>query len=234
MNLTIDIGNTSIKVAIFNSNELVLVKKDVSRSEILDLITKYNISDCIISKVGSSEFNDLGINTLKLTHETVLPIELSYETPNTLGVDRIATVCAAEALVPKTNVLVIDIGSCITYDYLSENKEFKGGSISPGPKLRAHAMHNFTASLPLVSEVDAINTIGRNTEMCIKSGIYNGISFEINGFISAFLEDYPHGKILLTGGYANSFESSIKESIFVDSNLVVKGLNRILRFNNEK
>ena len=234
MNLTVDIGNTSIKVAIFNSNELVLVKKNVTRQEVMGLIKTHRVSKCIISKVGKSSFDDLGIETLVLTHNTKLPIGLNYKTADTLGVDRIATICAASDLYPNTAALVIDIGSCITFDYLSEEKEFIGGVISPGPKLRAQAMHNFTASLPLVSEIEATDLVGKTTEECMKSGIYNGVLFEIKGFIDSFLEKSPEGKILLTGGYAKTFESSIKQSIFADSNLVLKGLNRILRFNNEK
>jgi len=234
MNLTIDIGNTSIKVAIFDSNELVLVKKDTTKMEILDLIKSHKINQCIISKVGKESFDDLGIKTLFLNHETKIPINIKYKTPETLGVDRIATICAAAEIYPKSNVLVIDIGSCITFDYLSIQKEFIGGSISPGPKLRAEAMHNFTAALPLISEIEKSKPIGTNTKECMKSGIYNGVLFEINGFISSFLKKSPQGIVLLTGGYAKTFESSIKESIFVDSNLVLKGLNTILRFNNEK
>ncbi len=234
MNLTVDIGNTSIKVAIFNSNELVHVKKDVTKQDILELIKAHKISQCIISTVGKTTFDDLGIETLFLTHDTKLPIYLKYKTPVTLGVDRIATICAASALYPDERALVIDVGSCITYDYLSAENEFIGGVISPGPKLRAQSMHNFTAALPLVSEIELVDIVGENTKECMQSGIYNGVLFEIKGFIDSFLEKSPKGRVLLTGGYAKTFESSIKESIFVDSNLVLKGLNRILRFNNEK
>jgi len=234
MNLTVDIGNTLIKIAIFDSNELVLVKKDVTKNQILEIIKNYNITTCIVSRVGEASLDDLGIETLNLDNKTPLPIKIKYKTPHTLGVDRIATICAASNTYPNSDVLVIDIGSCITYDYLSAQKEFIGGVISPGPKLRAQSMHNFTASLPLISEIETIDLIGENTEECMKSGLFNGVLFEIEGFIHSFLQKSPNGTVLLTGGYAKTFESSIKESIFADSNLVLKGLNTILKFNNEK
>ena len=234
MNLCIDIGNTSIKVAVFDKDQLILVKSEVESSKILGLIQTYNISSCIISKVGNADIEDLGVPTHFLTHKTKLPIILDYKTPESLGMDRIAAMCAAEEVCPDTDILVVDIGSCITFDYLNSQKEFVGGVISPGPKLRAESMHNFTANLPLISSVTSSELIGKNTKECMESGIYNGISFEIGGFIGSFFEKYQNGKVLLTGGYAKTFESNIKQSIFVDSNLILKGLNRILRFNNEK
>lgn len=236
MNLIIDVGNTSVKIAIFNAKELILVKKDPTVDEVYSFLSDNKIKHCILSKVGdNSDFDNLiGVEVLLLNHKTNFPIKLNYNTPETLGVDRIATMCAIDDLYPKTAALVIDIGTCITYDFLNTDREFEGGVISAGPLLRAKAMHNFTATLPLIDSVNKSRVIGRSTKECMESGIYNSISFEIDGFVNTFRQKFPEGIIILTGGYAKTFESNIKESIFVDSNLVFKGLNRILNFNNEK
>lgn len=234
-NLVIDIGNTTSKTAVFNENQLIAVEKDVAEASLHFLIKKYAINKAIVAKVGSSAIPDIGLkNVLQLNQTTPLPINIAYHSPNTLGADRIAAVCAACEKFPNTPALVIDIGSCITYDFANEENTFLGGAISPGPVLRYKAMHNFTAALPLLSELEAVDDIEKNTAGCMKSGVFNGILYEIEGFIHTFIRANPKGKVLLTGGFAKTFESKIKHPIFANPNLVLEGLNCILRFNDEK
>ena len=146
----------------------------------------------------------------------------------TLGVDRIAAVCGAFALFPEKNCLVIDAGSCITYDVLDQKGNYCGGSISPGLEMRLKAMHTFTARLPLVKVNQQVNLIGNSTESCLQSGALYGVLAEIEGIVEKYNQNYAELRVIMCGGDASLFENQLKPTIFVAPDLVLKGLNRIL------
>jgi len=171
---------------------------------------------------------------IELDHHTKLPIDNLYQTPETLGKDRIAAAVGANELFPDQNLLVIDAGSAITYDLITENNVFLGGNISPGLEMRFKALNHFTGKLPLVSYSDEFQAIGRNTKEAIIAGVQNGLIFEIAQTIEYFNRNYHNLQIIMTGGDSNFFERKLNCSIFVHFNITLIGLNRILEYNAEK
>lgn len=236
MNLAIDYGNTFIKGAFFEGTEL-REKFQFSDALLLkDHLKNKTIKHCIVGSVSKSSDNIFPLinasgNKFSLNVNLPLPIKLAYETPQTLGVDRIAGVCGAQEIFPKQDCLVIDAGTCINYEFLDALGTYHGGSISPGVKMRLEAMHTFTARLPLASPVQDAALIGRNTETCLQSGVMNGVIAEINGIIEKYRMIYPTLQPILCGGDAHFFENKLKDSIFVAPDLVLRGLNRILLHN---
>ena len=166
-----------------------------------------------------------------LDHETSLPITSQYATPHTLGVDRIASVAGANFLYPGKNCLVIDLGTCITYDLIDQSGVHHGGGISPGLEMRLKAMHKFTSKLPLISMKGKPDLIGKTTKECMQSGALNGTIAELEGIIWRYRQLFKDLVIIFCGGGAIFFESKIKDDIFALPNLVLTGLNHILRFN---
>ncbi|GAA3773570.1 type III pantothenate kinase [Corallibacter vietnamensis] len=240
MNLIIDVGNTFVKLAVFQDDEMV---SKIS-CEIKDFEKKFNsilkshkkINKSIISSVGflNSKQFDLVKNalpTLILDSKTKLPFDNLYKTPKTLGVDRIALVCASVKEYPNNDVLIIDAGTCITYDFITQKNEYLGGAISPGIRLRYKTLNNLTANLPLLETEQPENIIGDSTNNAIHSGVVNGVLAEIDGVISQYKLKFPHLTIILTGGDANFLSKQLKSSIFANSNFLLLGLNYILQFN---
>jgi type III pantothenate kinase len=235
-NLIIDIGNTRIKTALFEEDKIILEQAFESLNDFIFEIEKLDFKHCIISSVKFSEAElklKLDFDFLFLTQQTALPITNKYGTPDTLGVDRKAASVGSRAMFSKGNLLSIDLGSCITYDFLNEKNEFLGGAISPGMKMRFQAMHQQTARLPLAElrENEKINVIGVRTESGLQSGVYHGILFEIEGFIAAYRQQHQDLKVIICGGDSKFFETLTKDHIFVIPNLVLHGLNRILSYN---
>ena len=171
---------------------------------------------------------------LELDHHTELPIGNLYETPETLGKDRIAAAVGANELFPDQNLLIIDAGTAITYDLVSEKNQFIGGNISPGLEMRFKALNQFTGKLPLVGYQDDFEPIGRNTTEAIRAGVQNGLIYEIGQTIALFNRNYQNLQIIMTGGDSNFFDRKLNYSIFVHFNLTLIGLNRILEHNAEK
>ena len=171
---------------------------------------------------------------LELDHHTELPIGNVYETPETLGKDRIAAAVGANELFPDQNLLIIDAGTAITYDLVSEKNQFIGGNISPGLEMRFKALNQFTGKLPLVGYQDDFEPIGRNTTEAIRAGVQNGLIYEIGQTIALFNRNYQNLQIIMTGGDSNFFDRKLNYSIFVHFNLTLIGLNRILEHNAEK
>jgi len=239
MNLVADIGNTLTKLAVFQGDEMVelIIEKDFSKSVLEDIFKKYKIKSAICSSVTDNKEAEMlkKYNFLQLTYLTPIPLQINYKTPTTLGVDRIAAVVAAKCIFKETNLLVIDIGTCITYDFLSLNGEYLGGSISPGFLMRFKALNYFTGKLPLINfEREKLSLIGDSTEKSIISGVYNGMEKEINGMINEYISQYKKLKIVVTGGDINLFDLEPKNRIFADKFLVLKGLNEILKYNEKK
>ena len=171
---------------------------------------------------------------IELDHRTELPIENLYETPETLGKDRLAAAVGANELFPDQNLLIIDAGTAITYDLVSEKNEFIGGNISPGLQMRFKALNHFTGKLPLVSYSDEFQDIGRNTTDAIRAGVQNGILYEIAQTIELFNKNYQNLQIVMTGGDSIFFDKKLNYSIFVHFNITLIGLNRILEHNAKK
>ena len=168
--ITLDEGNTSVKLALFENNQMVLKESDVNLERVKKLLSQCD--RLIFSTVKKNTlFESLLSNmyAISLNSSTPLPITNCYETPNSLGNDRIALAVGATANFPNNNVLVIDAGTCITYDFINSKKEYLGGSISPGIQMRYNALHHFTSKLPLLESVDTAILTGNNTEGSIHS-----------------------------------------------------------------
>ncbi|MFZ4724643.1 MAG: type III pantothenate kinase [Paludibacter sp.] len=239
MDISIDQGNSSTKVGIFNSN--VLIKTFTipvfGIDEVTFIFEEYAIDACILSSVIIE--NETLIELLKskskyliiLSQSTHIPIKNNYKTPETLGKDRIAAVVGASFLKPDTDILVIDAGTAITYDFITAKKVYKGGNIAPGLNLRLRSLHEFTQKLPLVEATINSPLLGNSTETALISGALYGIVFEIDGYINTLKIKYPQLSIFLTGGSTFYFDNKLKSPIFVEKNLVLIGLNRILQYN---
>lgn len=240
MNLIIDVGNTLSKVAVFQKDKLVekftVDKTDLSK-KILTIFSQYpNLVGVIVSKVSQAEFSlpqelQEKARVISLGPESRLPFENLYATPQTLGEDRKALVAAAVKEYPGKNVLVIDAGTCITYDFKNEKDQYLGGAISPGLKMRFKALNSFTANLPLVEAGEETKLIGDSTLTSINSGVVIGTLKEIDGVIQEYKEKYPQLITIITGGDAQFLSINLKNSIFANSNFLLEGLNHILEFN---
>ncbi len=239
MNLIIDIGNTVAKVALFRGDELVEVLYTSNQSlEILPAVCgRYAIDRAIIATVvdlaeqARLQVGKLPFPVLWLDSHTRLPVVNLYHTPETLGYDRIAAAVGAHAQYPDKNILVIDAGTCITYEFVDALGQYHGGNISPGLQMRFKALHQFTGRLPLVVSEGEVPALGYDTETAIRAGVIKGIEHEIEGYIQALKYKYPEVLVFLTGGDDFSFDTNLKSVIFADRFLVLKGLNRILNCN---
>ena len=240
MNLIVDVGNTFIKLAVFNTNELVhkVVCENQEFPVTLSALSAQfsEITHCIVSTVGV--FSKLYIDLLsrkytlvQLTNETLVPFVNDYATPKTLGVDRIALASAAAIKFPKENVLVIDAGSCITYDFLTSENHYKGGAIAPGIAMRYKAMNQFTAGLPQLEQEMPSFFVGDTTNSSMHSGVLYGVISEIEGTIDRYKNEYPNLTVILTGGDTDFLRDCIKISIFANSNFLLEGLHFILEHN---
>ena len=241
MQLVIDVGNTRVKVAIFNESkleELFFFDKNKFNSQIGTFVDNFPIKKAIISSVGRlSELQRCFIQdrfpTIVLSHTTPVPFKNLYATPATLGVDRIGLMAAFAKAYPNKSGLVIDAGSCITYDFMNSNGEYVGGAISPGIRLRYEAMHNYTEKLPLLKITESYNLIGDSTETAMHSGVINGVAHEIDGVIEQYKRDYKVQVIVITGGDGEFLLKRLKNGIFAHSIFLLEGLNHILTQTND-
>jgi len=236
MNLVLDYGNSFAKVGVFEKDEL---KQNLSFSDVGELkffLQNFSAENFILSSVAQEASSTLGwVSHIKrkfvLTPALPLPIKNLYATPQTLGVDRIAGACGAHQIFPGLPCLVIDSGTCITYDFLDNKGNYHGGGISPGLKMRFQAMNAFTAKLPLADIIEDPPLIGTTTETCLQSGAINGMIEEINGIITRYRREFEDLQVILCGGDARFFENKLKASIFAVPELVLSGLNSILIYN---
>ena len=242
MNLIIDVGNTRVKAAVFEQDKIldqVVFEKKRIISEIKKIKKNYNISKGIMSSVASISKIKLKKlqNIIKLqlvSSETKVPFSNLYKTPKTLGVDRIALVAGATKNFPKQNVLVIDAGTCITFDFVNAKSEYEGGAISPGILMRYKALNKFTSKLPLLEKNTPKHFVGNSTNQSINSGVVNGVIQEIDGVITQYKNKYSDLTIVLTGGDTIFLSKQLKSSIFANQNFLLEGLNEILIFNKDK
>lgn len=251
MNLCIDQGNSRTKVALMTDEGKMInhfIYKSFSSAEVERLFELYDITDSIISSVVNIEA--AVVNTLNrrsqhfvlFDHNTPVPIDNKYDTPATLGQDRLAAAVGAKHLCPNENLLIIDAGSAITYDFVSAKGEYLGGNIAPGLKMRFTMLHRMTKKLPLVEvdENELIPLFGKNTRDAISAGVIRGVAYEVKGYMRTLHEKMPHFQTFLTGGHAPYILNNVRTSrnekreIHYEKHLVLLGLNEILVHNKLK
>ena len=241
LNLVIDAGNTFTKVAVFDNRDLIELHKfdQLTVTGLEGVVKSRQISYSIVSSVDLEveELEDyLKANFRHIRFHTGINAGIinHYKTPHTLGLDRYAAVIGAKALLPDANCLIIDSGTCITYDFVDKNRNYYGGSISPGLRMRFNAVHTFTERLPLIeAEADFNNYFGDDTRTAILSGVQQGIFNEALGFIQDYTSRYSELKVILCGGDVKFFDTRLKNSIFANSiktepDLVLIGLNEVI------
>jgi type III pantothenate kinase len=238
MNLIVDIGNTSTKLAVYEAWKKISVSRineitcDVIEKELSGLVIKRAIISSV--KKLPSFITDLIFTNIPfhhvLSHKSKLPFKIEYETPETLGTDRLAAVAGAFYLYPGAEILIIDAGTAITFDFLSSDI-FRGGNISPGIAMRFKALNKFTGRLPLVPLTDNYSSPGRNTIDAITAGVITGVTYEINEYIRTFEKKHTDFKIVLTGGDGGYLKDKINYQLIYMPDIVIDGLNYILEYN---
>ena len=238
MNLIFDIGNSVTKMAVFDGREKVASfrTKEFSCEKLEKKMAPYQVKKAIVCSVRDVpeyiyDLINVGIPYVHvLSHKSKLPFKIEYQTPETLGPDRIAAIAGAYEVFPGREVLVIDTGTAITYDFLS-GKKFRGGNISPGLSMRFKALHKFTGKLPLVSIPGEFISPGRNTTEAITAGVINGVTYEINEYIRTFLMKHVDLKVILTGGDSGYLKDRLNHKVTYMPDIVIDGLNYILEYN---
>lgn len=241
MTICIDWGNSRVKVGLFNPTGFMERDYNFSHEEavksIAEIITEKDIKEGILCNVANVptmllDFFKEEEGFMIFNHQTALPIINAYQTPETLGLDRLAGAVAARNANPNANNLIINVGTALVFSLVSSNNIFRGGGISPGVSMRLKAMHEQTAHLPLVKKQGLFATlVGYDTESAIRSGAINGVLFEIEGTIEAYKENNKDINVTITGGDASLFEMKIKSKIFADPYIILKGLYQIYKYN---
>lgn len=234
MNAVIDIGNTRCKLGLFSNASEEIDAYFFETSKVYEFLKNKKIKHVLICNVSNAgnlleEINSIADKVTVLTKDTPMPITTDYKTPETLGVDRLAA-CLGGRKYYEGNVLVIDAGSCITYDLLTDHNVHKGGVITPGLLMRLKAMHTFTSNLPLVP-LEFVPLEGKTTFQCLQSGATNGTLLEMKGIIETYKAKYDNLSVIIGGGDADFFDKNLELNTFVVSNLVLEGLRAILIYN---
>lgn len=240
--MIIDIGNTVAKLVAFDGDEPVeeIRTCNDSLSALGAFATKYAFTHGIVGTVkgltaeAEEQLRSLKIPILRFSPQTPVPITNRYKSPETLGADRLAAAVGASSLKPGKDLLIIDAGTCVTYEVIDAKGNYWGGNIAPGMQMRLRSLNEFTAKLPLVSAEGDVPGMGYNTETAIRSGVLRGMKYEIEGYIRSMRRKYPHLLVFLTGGDKINFDTTIKSIIFADKFIVPRGLNKILDYNHDK
>ena len=239
MILVVDVGNTRIKAAVFEGDMLVenfvFVKNELQK-KIENILKKYKkTAHLVVSSVGNVEKqsflefeNDLKVHFI--SHQDPFPFINCYSTPKTLGIDRMILAAGATLQFPNQNRLVIDAGTCVTFDFIDQNNNYLGGAITPGLRLRYESLHNYTAKLPLLTLENPKDLIGDSTPDSIHSGVVNGLVYEIDGFIDEYSARYSNFIIILTGGDTEFLAKRLKNTIFANSNFLLESLNQTFQY----
>ena len=236
MILLLDFGNTRVKVAVKDGGDLrqiycgpVLLENISKAVEGLDI---HGGMWCSVHTLDASIKNwMLSLGLSPLTASTPVPIKNEYSSPSSLGMDRLAAAVGAWSMEPGRDLFVIDAGTAITYDFVSAAGVYKGGNIAPGMELRFKSLHEHTGALPLVDDDGVVPMLGNDTETAIRSGVMKGVRYEIEGYIEELGSLFPSLLVFLTGGDAESFDIKAKRSIFALPDLVLRGLVRIVEYN---
>lgn len=237
MNFVIDAGNTLIKTAVYNSADLITTEFHTGwlTEPILATIKRYPVKSCLVCSTREvpvwlpNLIHENNIRYYELSHLSPLPIKIGYETPASLGKDRIAAAAGAADHFPGKNVVVVDAGTALTIDLITGDGFLAGGNISPGMRMRFSALHQQTFSLPEVEAAEEVPLIGKNTREAILAGVVNGLIYEIDNSINSLNNKYNDLHVIMTGGDAPYLAARLKNRIFVEENLVLNGLNAILR-----
>ncbi|MBK8502785.1 MAG: type III pantothenate kinase [Saprospiraceae bacterium] len=239
--LAVDIGNTRTKFAVFKGTVLEHTDqiKHLSLRLLQDLVLQFGISYVIISSVrhlakNMTFFIDKDPRFFLLTHNMRFPFQVAYKTPETLGLDRLASVAGAWAIFPNQNSMVVDAGTCIKYEIITKDGIYRGGNIAPGLRMRLEAMHLLTSKLPHVEPFERYETMGTDTTSALQVGACTGAIHEVQGFMTEYKKTFSKLNILLTGGDSHFFVNNLKTKIFEAPNLVLQGLNEILDYNVQK
>lgn len=239
MNLVIDEGNTQVKLALFKGADMVsqqFFPHEDLIEKIKEVCVRHKVSAAIYSSVNRpSEFlrASLGeeVTLLELSRYLKFPFENKYKSPETLGVDRMALAAGAVFAHPNSTVLVIDAGTCVTYDLVTDAAQYLGGAISPGLKMRLRSMHDYTARLPLLEPVEPNEAIGKTTNESMMIGAIEGLRGEILHFVDLCAQHYTNLQVILTGGDAQHLSKHLKKTIFANSNFLLESLNNLLNYN---
>lgn len=256
MNLCIDQGNSRTKVALMtDEGKLVnhFIYKSFSSADVERLFDLYDITDSIISSVVNIEAAIVNVLSRRsqhfvlFDHMTPVPIINCYDSPQTLGQDRLAAAVGAKSLCPEENLLIIDAGSALTYDFVSAQGEYLGGNIAPGLKMRLTMLHRMTKKLPLVEvdENELIPLFGKNTRDAIAAGVIRGVAYEVKGYMRTLREKLASAEkntfeTYITGGNAPYILNNVRASrtekreLHYEKHLVLIGLNEILCYNKMK
>lgn len=238
MNLVVDAGNTRMKYAFFEDGHFVEAK--YQSDELLADIHRWKATgakiDLLLSGSGKIP-EDIRISLKELSDSCIeasplmkLPLKISYATPATLGIDRVAICVGAMLIFPECPLLVIDSGTCITFNYVNVEGLFLGGNISPGLEMRFRGLHQFTARLPEVSPTEEYGGIGQTTEQAIRNGVMDGMLFEIEMYMQHFLSENKNGRVVITGGNSHFLEKYLKKEGHFCGILGFMGLNEILEY----
>jgi type III pantothenate kinase len=238
MNLIVDIGNTSTKLALFEEKVCISQNRinELSCKELDNILTGKQVQKAIVSSVKTLPpfISDLLFSSIPsvhiLSYKSSFPFRIEYDTPETLGTDRIAAVAGAYNLFPGSEALIIDAGTALKFDFLSGDI-YKGGNISPGLTMRFKALNKFTDKLPLLSVPEIYSNPGRNTNDAIAAGVITGITYEINEYIRTFENKHKGVRIILTGGDSEFLKDKINNQIIYRPDIVIEGLNYILEYN---
>ena len=239
MNLVVDIGNTLLKLAVFDGGRLVAQQcvGELREETFAGLLGGARAARAVVASTrGEAPAIAEAVRRhtdylLEFTPATPVPIGNAYLTPATLGRDRLAAAVGAATLYPRRNALIVDFGTAVTLDFVSADGVFRGGCISPGMAMRFRALHEYTAALPLCDATDSAELLGRTTDEAVRLGVMNSLAFEIEGYIARMQGEIEDLCVIFTGGDTNFFAKRIKNTIFANCNLVFWGLNRILEYN---
>ena len=239
MNLVVDIGNTLLKLAVFDGGRLVAQQcvGELREETVAGLLGGARAARAVVASTrGEAPAIVEAVRRhtdylLEFTPATPVSIVNAYLTPATLGRDRLAAAVGAATLYPGRNALIVDFGTAVTLDFVSADGVFRGGCISPGMAMRFRALHEYTAALPLCDATDSAELLGRTTDEAVRLGVMNSLAFEIEGYIARMQGEIEDLCVIFTGGDTNFFAKRIKNTIFANCNLVFWGLNRILEYN---
>lgn len=239
MILTIDVGNTNVKVAVFKQFNIIdkfVFQKNNFQNNFQIIFKKHpNHTKAVLASVSKLDEKDIAwlknqIAVIEINPDSIFPFKNEYTTPDTLGIDRRVLASGSVLQYPNQYVLIIDAGTCVTYDFITNKKVYLGGAISPGLRLRYQALNDYTAKLPLLERNFPNNFIGNSTDQSIHSGVVNGLCYEIEGFISEFSVKNEQFTIILTGGDANFLANRLKSTIFADENFLLKSLHQLYTY----
>jgi len=235
--IIVDAGNTRVKVAVFFNDQIIEINyfQIFDKQKFVDLVFSYGKPPVFVSSVLSdddlNQFIGAEIKFTLLSKNFNFPVEIKYETPESLGLDRLANASAIQSMQKTGNKVSIDLGTCMKFDFVNEKGEYLGGSISPGLRMRYEALNYYTGKLPLLETSPNIQLIGTNSKDSMHSGVINGMQGEINHFINSYSQHYQGLTFFVTGGDAKYFEFDLKNNIFAHENLTLFGLYYIYKQN---